>query len=93
MARVTDRVKVTNTAKAGSALKAGGAVRAGAVVATKCTNLECGCPSEHVAQAGDALRMIGPADHRVPVPTVTSRTEMQGVPHIRCPPKTKCPNS
>ena len=63
IARVTDEVKAANAAKAGSALKAGGAVRAGAMVATKCTNPECGHPSEHTARAGDALRKIGPTDH------------------------------
>ena len=56
-------------------------------------NPECGRPSKHAAQAGDALRKIGPTDHQVPVPTVTSRTEMLGMPHIRCLPKMKCPNS
>ena len=51
-------------------------------------------PSQQAhSRAGNALRKIGPADHRVPVPTVTSRIEMLGVPHIQCPPKTKCPNS
>ena len=29
-------------------------------------------------EPGNALRKIGPANHRVPVPTVTSRTEMLG---------------
>ena len=91
VARVTDKVKATNAAKAGSALKARNAVRARAMVAMKCANPECGHPSEHEAQAGDAL--IGPTGHRVPVPTVTSRTEMLGMQHIWCPLKTKCPNS
>ena len=86
-------VKAANAAKVGSALKAGGTVRAGAAAVMKCASPECGHPSEHAAQAGDALKKIGPADYRVPVPTVTSRTERLGAPHIRCPLKTKCPPS
>ena len=38
------------------------------MVAMKCASPECGHPSEHAARAGDALKKIGPADHRVPVP-------------------------
>ena len=90
VARVANEVKAANAAKTGSALKAGGTVRAGAAAAMKCANPECGHPSEYAAQARDALR---DADHQVPVPTVTSRTEMLGTPHIRCPPKMRCPNS
>ena len=93
IARVADEVKAANTARVGSALKTGGAVRAGAVVATKCTSPECGHPSEHTARARDALKKIGPADHRVPVPTAMSRTETLGAPHIQCPLKTKCLHS
>ena len=90
VARVTEEVKAANEE---STLKAGGTVRAGAAVATKCASPECGHPSKHAARVRDALRKIGPADYRVPVPTVTSRTETLGTLHIRCPPKTKCPNS
>ena len=93
IARVTDEVKATNTAKVGGALKAGGTVRAGATAAMKRTSLECGHPSEHAARARDTLKKIGPTDHQVPVPTVMSRTETLGMPHIRCPLKMKCPHS
>ena len=55
--------RVVNEAKVGSTPKARGAVRARAAGAMKCANLGCSHPSGHTAQARDAPRKIGPANH------------------------------
>ena len=71
--------RVANALKAGGTLKARGAARVGAAAAMKCTSTECGHPSEHAARARDALKKIGPANHRVPVPLVPSKDKMSAL--------------
>ena len=85
--------RVINGAKVGSIPKAGGAVRARVAGAMKCANPEYGHPSRCAVQAGDVLRKTGPVNCQTLALTVTNKTGMLGVPHTRCPPRTRCPNS
>ena len=91
--RVADVVRAANEARVGNAPRVADAVRAGRAVTMRYRNQECGHPSEDRAQARGAPRKIGPASRRVPVHTATSRPEVVGMPHIRCPLKKNCRSS
>ena len=93
VARVTSEVRAANEARVGNAPRVTDTVKAGRAVTMRYGNQECGRPSVDGAPARGAPRKIGPAGHRVPAHTATSRLEVVGMPHIWRPLEKNCQSS